>query len=123
METEEERMKELEDRLSQLQAQVEGKEGDVKALQEKVSLAAQKYRALLLQGAPEMPEELVSGGTVEEVEKSFLAAREVVEKVKRRLEARLREERVPAGAPARTPPDLSALSPKEKIAYGLQRRP
>ncbi|HJW88911.1 MAG TPA: hypothetical protein VJ565_05460, partial [Dehalococcoidia bacterium] len=74
MEMEEERMKELEDRLSQLQAQVEGKEGDVKALQEKVSLAAQKYRALLLQGAPEVPEELVSGGTVEEVEKSFLAA-------------------------------------------------
>jgi len=72
---EEERMKELEDRLSQLQAQVEGKEGDVKALQEKVSLAAQKYRALLLQGVPEVPEELVSGGTVEEVEKSFLAAR------------------------------------------------
>src|SRR3989304_285574 len=118
MEMEEDRMKELEDRLSQLQAQVEGKEGDVKALQERLSLAAQKYRALLLQGAPDLPEERVGGGSVEEVEKSFLAAREVVEKVKRRLEARLREERVPAGAPARTPPDLPALSPQEKKAYG-----
>ena len=28
--------------------------------------------------------------------------------------------RVPAGTPARTPPDLSALSPREKIKYAIE---
>ena len=117
-----EESRDLEVKLAELQALVEGREGDVKELRDRLSLAAQKYRALLLAGAAEVPEELVVGGTVEEVEASFLAAREVVEKVKKRLEARLSQERVPAGAPPRTSPDLGALSPREKIAFGLQRR-
>ena len=57
------------------------------------------------------------------MEKSFLSAQGVVEKVKKALEARLLRERVPAGAPHRATPELSSLSPREKIAYGLERRP
>ena len=69
-----------------------------------------------------MPEELVRGDTPEEVETSFAAARQVVERIKQKLEAQTGAERVPAGAPARGLPDLSSLSPAEKIAYGLARR-
>ncbi len=113
---EEERVKELEERVAQ-------REAEVAELRDRLKLAAQKYRSLLLQGAPEVPEELVVGETVEEVEKSFLSAQGVVEKVKKALEARLLKERVPAGAPPRSTPELSSLSPREKIAYGLERRP
>jgi len=42
--------------------------------------------------------------------------------VRRQLEAQAEAERVPTGAPARTPPDLGALSPQEKIAYALRRQ-
>ena len=92
-------------------------------LRQDLALATAKYRALLLQANPEVPEELVAGDTVEAVEASFLAAREVVEKVRSRLEARLAAEpRIGAGAPPRGAADLSALSPREKIAFALGRK-
>jgi len=111
---EDDRFKELEERLAQ-------KEAELAELRDRLTLAAQKLRALLLQTAPDVPEELVAGETVEEVEKSFLSAQQVVEKVKKALEARFLKERVPAGAPPRSA-QLSPLSPREKIAYGLGRR-
>jgi uncharacterized coiled-coil protein SlyX len=116
---------ELEAALAQLQQQMAEREQEVRsevtALQQRLSGAAAKYRDLLLATAPEVPEELVRGETPEEVEASFAAAREVVVKVRRQLEAQAEAERVPTGAPARTPPDLGALSPQEKIAYALSR--
>ncbi|TET38934.1 MAG: hypothetical protein E3J65_04590 [Dehalococcoidia bacterium] len=120
------RIAELEGELAQFQQSMAVREeevkGEVAALKEKLSSAAGKYRALILAGAPEVPEELVKGETPDEVEASFAAAREMVEKVRRQLEAKAQAERVPAGAPARTPPDLGALSPSEKIAYALATR-
>jgi len=115
----EERIGELEGALAQLQQQMEG---EVAALKEQLAGAAAKYRALILATAPEVPEELVRGETPGEVEASFTAAREMVEKVRRQLEAKAQAQRVPAGAPARTPPDLGAFSPQEKIAYALSRQ-
>lgn len=101
---------------------VEALQQEVASLREGLGLAAAKYRALLLSQAPEIPEELVGGETVAEVEASFAKAREVVEKVRQRLEARLSQERVPAGVPPRGEPDLGGLSPKEKIAFALGQR-
>lgn len=109
----------------ELEPEVPGPEQEldtqVASLKEQLATAAQKYRGLLLATAPEIPEELVTGDTPEEVEASFTAARDTVEKVRRQLEARAQAERVPAGAPPRTAPDLGALSPQEKIAYALSR--
>jgi len=120
-----ERIGELEGALAQLQQQAAGREqqmgAEMAALKGQLAGAAAKYRALILASAPEVPEELVRGETPEEVEASFAAARDMVEKVRRQLEARAQAQRVPAGAPARTPPDLGAFSPQEKIAYALFR--
>ena len=96
-------------------------EKEMASLRQQLSSATQKYRALILSAAPEVPEELVKGETPDEVDASFAAAREMVDRVRRQLEAKAAAERVPAGAPARTPPDLSGLSPVEKIAYALSR--
>lgn len=93
------------------------------ALRAQLSDAAQRYRELLLAGSPEVPAELVTGATIEEVDASFAAARGVVQEVRRRIEEQASAEHVPAGAPPRTAPDLSGLSPADKIAFALSRQP
>ena len=108
--------------IAQLEQALEEREEEISSLKEELSKAIGKYRTMLLEKAPEVPEELVRGETVEEIDSSFAAAREMVERVRAKLEAKAKMERVPAGAPARTSPDLSSLSPMEKIAYGLIRK-
>jgi len=108
--------------VEQVATREEELESEVAVLKEQLSSAAQRYRALILAGASEVPEELVKGETLEEVDASFTAAQQMVAKVRRQLEATAQAERVPAGAPTRTPPDFGALSPQEKIAYALSRQ-
>ncbi len=84
--------------------------------------AAERYRELALEQTPELPAELVSGATVDEIDESLERARETVSKVRGHLESRAQAGRVPVGAPPRSEPDLSGLSTEEKITYGLQQR-
>jgi hypothetical protein len=42
-----------------------------------------------------------------------------MEKARREIEADALRAKIPAGAPQRIPPDMSALSSREKIQYGL----
>lgn len=94
---------------------------EISQLRKQLGLAVAKYRLALLARFPEVPEELVSGASVEAVDASLAAARGIVEKVRASLEARAAAERVPAGAPVRALPELTALSPREKIAFALSR--
>ncbi len=84
--------------------------------------AADRYRELALEQTPELPAELVSGATVEEIDESLERARETVSKVRGHLESQAQAGRVPVGSPPRSEPDLSGLSTEEKISYGLQQR-
>ncbi len=84
--------------------------------------AAERYRELALEQTPELPAELVSGATVDEIDESLERARETVSKVRGHLESQAQAAKVPAGAPPRSEPDLSGLSTEEKISYGLQQR-
>ena len=99
---------ELEDRLS----------ANDKALTEAVA----SYRALAIQTNPEVMEELISGDTIEAIDESLKKARSLVDKVRHGLESEVSLARVPAGAPERRSPDLSALSPREKIQYAIGGR-
>ena len=92
------------------------------SLQEQVRSSAQRYREVALRSMPELPEELVAGETVEEVDASVERARETVSKVRGHLESQAQAGRVPVGAPPRTEPDLSALTAEEKIRIGLQQQ-
>ena len=103
-------------------AREEELEVKVAAYRDKLTDAAHRYRELLLATSPEVPAELVKGETLEEIEVSFQSAREVVDRVRRQLESQVNNERVPAGAPPRTSPDLSGLSPAEKITYALSHQ-
>jgi len=125
----------LESELAKLQNELQHARGDVEerdrliaehagraeTLESRVRGAAERYRALVLQQSPEL-EELVAGETVEEIDASLERARETVSKVRGQLESEAQAGRVPVGAPPRRAPDLSGLTPGEKIEQGLAGR-
>ena len=115
------RSRELEAEVSRLHTTIEEQETELTNLREQVASAAKRYRSALLASAPEVPEELIQGETVAELDQSLVSAKQIVEKIASQLEAHVAAERVPSGAPPRREADLSALSPREKILYALQR--
>jgi len=102
---------------------------DVKSLQAKLTAAGERertgvarYRELVLQAEPSLPADLVAGDSIDAIEQSRAAAREVVGRVRAQIEEQAQGARVPAGAPVRSAPDVSSMTPEEKIRYGLSRR-
>lgn len=84
--------------------------------------AVTSYKTMAIQANPEVIEELVSGDTIESINESLNKAKALVSKVRQELETEISLAKVPAGAPERTSPDLSALSPREKIQYAIAER-
>jgi len=80
-----------------------------------------RYQSLLTQTNPEIPAEMIKGGTVAELDASLISGKAIVQKVRESLEAQAQATPIPAGAPARTGIDLSSLSPHEKIIEGLKQ--
>ena len=81
--------------------------------------AVASYKNKVMQMNPEITEELISGDTVEAVDKSLEKAISLIGKVKKSVEKEISQTKVPAGAPGRRTMDLSALSPREKIQYAI----
>ena len=126
----------LEGQLAELRQELAGAQGEVSArneelvaLRERTQLletdvagAAQRYRELALQQEPDLPEELVAGATVAEVDAALDRARETVSKVRGHLESQALAGRVPVGAPPRSAPGHAAFSTEEKIELGLAKQ-
>lgn len=117
---------ELRQELAQAREQSEAREqelaGRAEALEAQVRSAAQRYRELALQLSPELPEELVTGESVEEIDAALQRAQETVSRVRGHLESQAQAAWVPVGAPPRSAPDLSGLSAEEKIRLGLRQK-
>lgn len=117
---------EAEKRIADLEAEVsqlkEARAAMQKSLSDSQSRDASRYRDLVLSAYPDLPAELVSGATVEEVEASVERARAVVQKVKERLAQQPPAPPVGGGAPVRAEPDTASMSPIEKIRYAISRR-
>ena len=106
-------------------------EEQVISLERELSATVSRYRLALLDTAPEVPGDLVSGATAEELESSLAKAKSLVEQVRTRLLEGMESENqdteqpasgIPAGAPPRTLNDTSAdLTTREKITLGLER--
>lgn len=105
--------------LKQSLAELEAKLTEVKDSQ---AQAVASYRELVVSSNPDLPEELISGDNVEEIDKSLAGARALIDRVRQRLETEIAGAKIPAGAPLRAPADLSALSPQEKIQYAMGER-
>lgn len=114
------RVRDLQSQSDRLRHQLAQRDEEVQRLRDGLQNAAMKYRQALMAAYPVIPEQLLSGSTVEELEVSLERARSAVEMVRQKLEEDMaRSLTVPAGAPVRRGPDTSALSAREKIVQGL----
>ncbi len=109
----------LENEIATLKQAVAEADDSLHKLGESFKQAVASYKTLVVQSNPDVPEELVTGDSVEAITDSLTSAKELVSKIRKGMEAEISLARVPAGAPERTPPDLSALSPREKIQYAV----
>jgi hypothetical protein len=127
--------KELQNKVAVLESQVEVKAGVITGLQDKLAglsgdyegaraayaYAVEDYKKLAASSNPLIPAEAISGATIEEVKESVDRALKLVASVQESLSKQAQASSIPAGAPARTGLDISAMSTKEKINYGLEQ--
>ena len=116
------RISELEQIIADRDNQIVALKQSVTDLDNRLSQAVSAYRALVVKSNPGVPEELITGGSIEAIDKSGEDARVLIDKVRKELDAEIAGVRVPAGAPQRRTIDLSALSPQEKIKYAIGER-
>ncbi len=125
-------VEELKSELAARDERVAALEEQVITLERELSTTVSRYRLALLDAAPEIPGDLVSGSSAEELETSLAKAKEVVDQVRTRLlegmeSANENTEQqsahgIPAGAPPRALNDASTdLTTRDKIALGLER--
>ncbi len=93
----------------------------IEALSKSLAEAVNGYRSMVVQANPEIPVEMLGGNTIEAVGESLKQAKELVTKVKKRLETDLMGSHIPSGAPERSIPVFD-LSPREKIRQGIETR-
>jgi hypothetical protein len=94
----------------------------IDAATQRAQVASERYRDLVVRTEPALPADLIAGGDVDAIDASVTAAREIVGRVRTHIETQAQAGRVPAGAPPRSAPDLSALTPEQKIRHGLAQR-
>ncbi len=97
-------------------------EGELAKREQSLADTVAAYKALVVQSNPGIPAELISGDSFKAVDTSLESARALVSKVRLSVEAEIVAGKVPAGAPARTVPDLENLSSREKIQLALAKR-
>jgi hypothetical protein len=95
---------------------------ETEALRRRGDTALARYRETLLRDNPALHPDIIVGDSIDDLDAAAESARAMADRVREQIEARSREAHAPAGAPARSVPDLTALSPAEKIRYGLSQR-
>ena len=106
-------------RITELETNIAASIKETAAVRTSLSQAVASYKTLLAQANPEVLVELIAGDSIEAINQSLQAAKDLVGRVKKTIVAAAAATRVPAGAPQRVKPDVSALSAREKIHYGL----
>jgi DNA repair exonuclease SbcCD ATPase subunit len=131
----EEATKPLTDRITSLEQDLQTKDVELTTtrtqLSEKdtgfASLAADRdgaitaYKELVQKSNPVIPAEMITGASVTDINASLEKANALVNQIKAKVEADKTNNSIPAGAPGRTEPDITAMSTREKINYGLQK--
>ena len=107
--------------LASARAGLDEREAQLAAATESLSHAVERYRASLIAANPEIPQEMLGGDAIGDIDASLEKARELAGRVRTKLEEDLKATSVPPGAPQRSAPDLSDLSPREKIEYALRK--
>jgi len=109
-------------RIAELLAEGEALRAEGVAISEANALAVAKYLDAVRLANPTIPQDIIAGDTIEEIDASVEKAQAIAEAVKKKLEAETKETRVPVGAPPRAEISLEGLTPREKIAAGIQQK-
>jgi DNA repair exonuclease SbcCD ATPase subunit len=138
----EEATKPLTDRIATLEQDLQTKDVDLQAKNEEltavktqlsekdtgfVSLTEERdgaitaYKELVQKTNPVIPADMITGTNIAEINASLEKANTLVTQIRTKLEENNNNNSVPAGAPGRTEPDISGMSTREKISYGLQK--
>ena len=119
--------------IAELEQAVASKDSEIATLKQVITESEQKlgeisntlaeaiasYKSLVVAANPGVLAELITGDTIEAINESLESARAIIDRVKQEMEEEASRTKVPAGAPQRTPFDLSVLSPREKIQYAI----
>jgi DNA repair exonuclease SbcCD ATPase subunit len=116
----EQSLKEKDDEITSLKETLDGARQTIDELGQALSAAVATYKETVVGANPGLLPEMITGDTIEEIDASVKKARAVMEKVRQEMEAEAAKTRIPSGAPPRSAPDLSALSPREKIKYAIE---
>ena len=116
----EEVLKAKESEMVDLKKEIDGLKQALDEVGNAIARAVAAYKEMAVQANPGLPAELIAGATIEAVKESVKNARAVMDRVRQEMEAEAVRSRIPAGAPPRAAPDLSGLSPREKIQQGLK---
>ncbi|TET17096.1 MAG: hypothetical protein E3J81_02290 [Dehalococcoidia bacterium] len=116
------RIAELETALSEAKQGSEATAVELASTREAKDAAVAKYLVMAKALNPQLPEGIITGESIEEIDASVEKAKATVEAVKQSLQAEAAATKVPAGAPTRGAISLEGMSPREKIAYAISRQ-
>ena len=113
------KLAEMETALGEAKQSLSARSGDCDRLKAALDDAVSAYRKLAISSSPLYSDDMISGSSVEEIDASIKKVNGLVKKMRSTLEAELKDLTIPAGAPERSAPDLSGLSPRDKIKQGI----
>jgi len=116
------RIAELEASLSEAKTGSEATAAELTQVKEANAQAVAKYLGAVRAANSTIPRDIIAGDTIEDIDASLAKATTIANAVKANLEAQAKEARVPAGAPTRGEISLEGLTPREKIAAGIQQK-
>jgi len=116
------RIAELEASLSEVKQGSEALTAERASLSDALTMAVTKYLDAVRLANPTIPQDIIAGDTIEDIDASLAKATTIANAVKASLEAQAKEAKVPVGAPTRGEISLEGLSPREKIAAGIQQK-
>ena len=112
----------LESSLSEAKQGSEAAAVELSQVKEANAQAVAKYLDAIRLANPPIPQDIIAGDTIEAIDASVEKAQSIANAVRQSLEAQAKEAKVPAGAPARGEISVEGLSPREKIAAGIQQK-
>jgi septal ring factor EnvC (AmiA/AmiB activator) len=127
------RVAELEAQVAEFSGHLENKTKELEAAAAELATtrearghAVAKYLGQAKALNPTIPEGIIAGESVEEIDQSVEKGKAIVAAVRKALLSEEKElaaaTKVPAGAPTRGEISLEGLSPREKIAAGIQQK-
>ncbi len=112
---------ELETALSKAKQGSEASATELASTREARNQAVTKYLGMAKATNPQVPGDMISGETIEEIDASVEKGKGLVAAVKKTLESETAAAKVPAGAPTRGE-STEGWSSKELIAAGIQQK-